>query len=115
MDADLVSAAGVEVELDEGIRAVGFEDFVVGERDFAMLIDRHCAGFGLVFHDRQVDAAFCFGGCALDDAGVELFDAAFFEAFRQELMGLLIFCEDDDAAGVAIEAVYGEDITVFGF
>jgi hypothetical protein len=76
-------------------------------------MDGHEAGFGGMFGYGEVDAAFLFRRRALDDALVDLFNGAFFEDLREVFMGGFVFGEDDDAAGVAVEAVDGEDVAVF--
>ena len=113
VDADLVGAAGVDAELYQGIEAKVFEDLVVGEGGLAVAVDDHGAGFGGVFHDGHVDAAAGLREAALDEPLVELFDVAVFESLGEEFVGGFVLGEDDDAAGVAVEAVDGEDIAVF--
>jgi len=111
VDADLVGAAGVNAKLEVRIGADCFEDFVVGEGGFTAAVDDHDAGFGRVFHDGLVDGSFFLGWGALDDALVDFLYVAVFEDFGEIFMGFFVFCEDDDAAGLAVEAVDGIDVS----
>lgn len=113
VDADLVGTAGMDTVLHEGVGAELFKDFIIGEGGLAFAIDHHLAGFCRMLHDGQVDAALFLGEGALGEALVDLFYFAIFEYSREIFVGGFIFGEEDDAAGVAVEAVDDEDVAVF--
>ena len=108
VNADLVSAACVEVAFDErGAVFCGREDFVIGDGGFAggvwdfghlEAIDRMAANTGL-------EAAAFLNWCAFDKGEVFLGKAALREGFGQGMMGSVGLGNDDAAAGVLVEAM----------
>jgi len=61
MDTDLVGAAGMDAELDQGEEPEFFDDFVVGEGGLAAAVGYHLAGLCGMLHYRQVDATLLLG------------------------------------------------------
>lgn len=113
MYADLMGAAGVNLELHQREEAELFFDLIVCERGLAVAVGDHHAGFCRMFHDGQVDAAFFLRQCALHQSLVYFFYASVFENAAQVFVGRLVFGEDDHAAGLAVEAMDGKDVTIF--
>jgi len=113
--ADLVGAAGVDAELNEGVESQLFLYFVVGQGCLPFLIDDHDSLFSGMLHEAGVDAAFFLRKGALDDTGIDFFYRPLFEYLREVFMHGFRFGEYDDTAGAAVQPVNGEDRTVFFF
>ena len=80
--ADLMGAAGMDLELHEREQAQFFDHFKIGEGGLAFLVDHHHPLFGGMLHDGEVDAAFFLRKRALDETLVDLFDGTFFKDLR---------------------------------
>ena len=97
-----------QLDLDEGETVARFQRFV--ERDGAasvrhgMVIDAHGVRFAVLAQE-AFDAALRRLGAAEADAEVEFGQLAFADLFVQDAQRLGVFCRDDDAARVAVDAV----------
>lgn len=101
VDAELVGASGVGLELDSGHGlAVEFflvDDFVVGDGGFAVeVVDEHEGADIHVFADGRVDGAFGGREVALDQCEVSLGDLSVFELFREVFVDLWIERQDHE-------------------
>jgi hypothetical protein len=110
VDADLVSAAGVEAGFDESgvgdveegapVRAGGAG---AGEHDTAA--SGHAGAALGVAGNREIDAAVCLFEGALDEGDVGLFDLTLAKGFTEFGVGEIGFGDEDDAGSVFIEAM----------
>ena len=108
VDADLVGAAGLGLAADESEAAESFEDLVEGDGFLAAFrdgADGHFFAVGGV----EADAAFDVVGVSLGSAGDEgevfLVDGALFELEGEVAVGLVVFGDQEEARGVAVQAV----------
>ena len=113
VDADLVGAAGFDADFDEGEGAVGsgdaFEDFDVGDGGAAPSVRRAAGGHAdaadEVAGDGEVDGGVVFGDVAVDEGDVGFGDLALGEHLAELAVGAVVLGDEDDAAGLLVEAV----------
>src|SRR5579871_6372585 len=114
VDANLMGAAGLDADLDEGERAVrggkAFDDFDMGDGGTDTLaISRTAGGHAVatdqIAADREVDGGVVLGDVAVDESDVGLFDVALGEHVAKLAVGGVVFGDEDDAAGLLVEAV----------
>ncbi len=107
VDADLVGASGFGGEFEEGVAAEAFFDGVDGLGGFAGGVGAD----GVFFADFGVDAEGSVDevgvevGFTVDEGEVGFADGASFELAGDAPMGFIGFGDEDEAGGVAIEAV----------
>jgi predicted ABC-type ATPase len=114
LDADLVLAAGVELAAEVGdfLLGVGLHHEVAEDGEFALADvfgDVHFAGVG-VFEEEIFELGFVFFGDAVDDDIVAAGDGVLEELFLEGAEGIPGAGEDEEAGGVAVEAVDEVDL-----
>lgn len=126
VDAELVSATGGRFKLKEGVlwmiivvRAIAAiwavvdgEDFVISLGRFAVLVDLESGRAFEIAGDRQVDHGFVEFWSTFDDGVIGFVSFAVLELFAEHGLGFGVFGENNNAAGVAVEAV-NEQAIVF--
>jgi len=108
VDADLVGAAGVEGALDEGADAWEILEDEPGGAGCASAAseDGHFFAMDGVAADLVIDGAGAGAGEeALDEGEVDFGDGAAGELAGEVGVGEVVFCDDEAAAGVFIEAM----------
>jgi len=105
VDTELVGAAGGGFQLKQGVFIVLGEDFVISLGRFAVLANFESGGAFQVASDREVNHRFGEFRVAFDDGVVSFVSFAILELLAEHGLGLGVFREDDDAAGVAVEAM----------
>jgi len=109
VDADLVGAAGVELDFEERCWADAVEHTPVcagcaGAIDDAAARGHADATIGVAC-DSELDAAFRFVDDAFDQREVGLFHQAIAEGFAEFAVGGVVFGDEDNAGGFFVEAV----------
>ena len=114
VDADLVGAAGLDANFDQRKGPVGggdaFEDLDVrdGVTD-AFGVGGAAGGHASAAHevatDREVDGDVVLGEAAVNEGDVGLFELATREHLAELAVGAVVLGDDDDAAGLLVEAV----------
>ncbi len=110
VDADLVGAAGLDADLDEGEGTIGssetFEDVDVGDGGASVgAAGGHAGAADEVAGDGEVDGDVVFGEVAVDEGEVGLGDLAAGEHLAELAVGAVVFGDEDDAAGLLVEAM----------
>ena len=112
VDADLVSASGLEMDLDERGTAVGFDHFIVGDRVLAFGAHGVEPVVLRVPGDRSVDGAEHGIGQTLHDRVVGLLDRALFEGAFEHAVGVFALRHDHESGGADVESLH--DALTFG-
>jgi hypothetical protein len=120
VDADLMFATGARDNAEQG---KGREPRVESRKrncsgksafDEKFCLRLRAVGSHAIFHDnaamfilaeRRVNQATIFAHVAVDNCQIFFFDGAAFENFSEFAGGFRIFCNQNDAAGLAVEAV----------
>ena len=108
VDADLVGAAGLRLAPDQREAAEPLDDLVERHRGLAAVLrraDRHLLADGRVEADRPLDVVAVALRDAVDQRQVFLVDLALLELQRQPAVGQVVLDDDQQAGGVAVEAV----------
>ncbi len=111
VDADLVGAAGLDADLDEGEGAVGggeaLEDGDVRDGGAAVgAAGGHAGAADEVAGDGEVDGDVVLGDVAVDEGEVGLVRPGGAGEHLAELaVGAVVLGDDDEAAGLLVEAV----------
>jgi hypothetical protein len=110
VDANLVGAAGFDADFDEGEGAVGagdpFEDVEVGDGGAAVgAAGGHAGAADEVAGDGEGDGDVVFFQVAVEEGEVGLGDLALGEHFAKLAVGAVVFGDEDEAAGLLIEAM----------
>jgi hypothetical protein len=114
MDANLMCAACLDADLDEGEEAVGrgetFENLDVGDGGTDSFAVGGATGGHAVAADEiaaygEVDGGVVFGDVTVDEGNVGLFDLALGEHVAELAVGAVVFGDEDDTAGLLVEAV----------
>ena len=118
MDAELVSAASDRLELKEGVDFAGFfKDFgdsVESDGGFAASVDDKGGRALIISDNRQVDFRGVKFRAALDDSEVGFMGVSILELATEVASSGFVFCEDDDARGVAVKAMDKETVVLEG-
>jgi len=108
--ADLVRATSVELNFHEGGGADASQGLPVGA-GFAGVGEHHTPAGGhanaalWIAADGEIDAAAVFPQQALDEGDVRFLDGAPAEGFSELGMRCVIFCDEDYAGGIFVEAM----------
>src|SRR5262249_51628751 len=108
VDADLMSAAGLGLDADKSEAAETLDHFIEAARFLPLVLvvgDDHLDAVVLVVADAALDVVAVAVEHALGDGHVLLEDLARLELHGQVAMGSLFLGDEDDAGGVAVEAV----------
>lgn len=110
MDTNLVSASGVNFDFQQSEPAEGgvdpLEDFVVGD-GFAASLEAggHASASQAVAADGGGDGAMILFKSAVNERNVRFFDFAARELGAEAAVGIVIFGDEDEAAGGFVEAM----------
>lgn len=106
VDANLVGAPGEQVDADEGFAIFeALDDRELGQRRFALARDCHLLAVNRIAVYRRGDAPGCGFGRALQQGNVGLFDDTALELLHQAAHGEGVAGDDNQPAGVFVEAV----------
>ncbi len=114
VDADLMGAAGLDADLDEGEGAVGggeaLEDVDVGDGGADAFAAEgsaggHAGATDEVTGDGEVDGGVIFCNVAVDEGEIGFGDLAGGEHLAELAVGTVVFGDEDEAAGLLVEAV----------
>ena len=113
VDPDLVSAAGLEAALEDGVVADALDGADVGDGVLGggvVLPPRTAAAQAVAAVADEIAFDGLLGGVAVDDGEVGAVDGVRLKHLRQRVFGGGRKGEDHQAAGVAVEAVDGADL-----
>ena len=106
VDADLVRAAGTDADFNKGVVLIADADLPVGDRVAAFLdFGSHADGLPGVPGDGAVDGAGILFHDVFYQGEVNLFHFPVAELGLEAAVGFVVFGDEDDAAGEAVEAV----------
>ena len=110
VDADLMGAAGFDADFDEGEGAVGsgkaFEHVEVGDGGASVCsAGGHTDAADEVAGDREVDGGVVFFEMAVEESDIGFGDLALREHFAEFAVGAVVFGDEDEAAGLLVEAM----------
>ncbi len=97
--------AGFGEAADQGESAQALLEFPWRQRGAALFADSHPVALGGMRGEGGVDFAFGFVGAAGDDGKIFFLHLVILELVREMTLGGDIFCQEQDAAGVFVEAV----------
>src|SRR5207248_6597692 len=109
VDAELVGAAGARMTTDVTVAAEPLDHLVIGAGIAALFLvvgDRHLDAVVRVPDDAALDVIAVAVEDAVDQGPVLLEDLAQLELHAQVAVRLLLLGDQDDAAGVAVEAMH---------
>jgi hypothetical protein len=107
LHADLVSASGAEVEVEDGPVASALPHAVPGDRQPPRLPGTHAEV--AVLGETALERAFLLAHAPFDHRHVDALDVAGLELRLQTALGALGFREDDQARGVAVQPMDDEE------
>src|SRR5262249_29990048 len=107
LHADLVSAAGAKVEVEDGPVPSSLTHAVAGDRQLPRRAGAHAEI--AVLDETALERAFLLAHASLDHGHVDALDGANLELRLQTALGALGFCEDDQPRGVAVQPMDDEE------
>ena len=112
VDADLVRAAGFDVDVEEREFIEPLPNFPKAEGVAAVGGDSHLGAVPPVAGDRAVDGPFVLTRTAVDECDVGLLNGALAELVGEGFVSLFVFGDEDEAGGVFVEPVDDADAVV---